>query len=293
MTKRNLVLVAGVLLAAIPALSQSYTQTSSDNAARCADIGMHFSDRATERTEQFLSFPLSEAPKLTFEATHNGGIKVTGYEGQEYSVTACKVAAADTDAAAKELLAQVQVQRSGGTLSVSGPENDPDRQWNVILLVKAPRSAALDLDVHNGPMSVAHMAGGGELRAHNGPITLKDSTGNFNVETHNGPISYSGHDGNVKLNAKNGPISVDLAGEQFTGELTGSAQNGPIELMVPAKFASGVEVENENAPMSCNADLCHDNVRLDGHRMTLGAGNTVVRLSTEHGPVSVQNRKKL
>jgi DUF4097 and DUF4098 domain-containing protein YvlB len=178
-------------------------------------------------------------------------------------------------------------------LSITGPERDGDQQWNVMILVSAPRTARLDLSTHNGPVSVADMTGGGELRAHNGPVRLKNSTGDFTVETHNGPISFSGNSGNVKLNAKNGPISVDVAGEDFTGELTGEAKNGPIELMLPSKFSSGIEVGNDNAPISCDADLCRTGIQMDGHRIKFGTSNAVIRLSTEHGPVSVQNRKKL
>jgi hypothetical protein len=293
MTKRDLVLTVVALLAAIPSLSQDYTQSSTGQARTCADLNMSFDQRATARAEQSLSFPLSEAPKLSFGESHNSGIEVTGWDRNEYSVTVCKVAAAATEAEAQQVLTQVEVQRNGGNLTVIGPENAGEQRWNAILLVMAPRSAGLDLSVHNGPISVENMAGGGEMRAHNGPIKLKDSSGDFVVETHNGPISYTGRAGTVKLNAKNGPISVELAGEQFTGQLTGEAKNGPIRLMLPPKFTSGVEVENYNAPMSCDADLCQGNVRMDGHHLTIGGSNAVIHLSTEHGPVTVQNRKKL
>ncbi len=292
MTKRDFVLSVVALLAAVPALSQNYTHTSNDEAQSCADMRSYYSDRPTARAEQTLTFSASEAPKLIFNESHNSGIRVSGWDKNEYSVLACKTAAGDTMEEANKVLATVQVQRNGGTLRVDGPDRDMDHQWNVILLVKAPRNAGLDLSVHNGPMSVVNMAAGGTLHAENGPIKVKDSTGDFTVETRNGPISYSGRSGNVKLYAHNGPIEVDLAAEQWSGQLNGEAVNGPIELLLPAKFSSGVEVENWNAPMSCNADVCHDGVKLDGHRLTIGS-NAVIHLSTQHGPVSVQNRKKL
>jgi hypothetical protein len=294
MTKRDFLLLAVALVLAIPAVSQEYGHNSDNEPMNCEDNRTHFGGRPSAYGEQALnSFPASEAAKLTFKEDRNSGIRVVGWDRNEYSVVACKAATADSQADAQAILSQIQVQRTGGALSISGPENQRDRQWFVILLVKAPRTAALDLDVHNGPMSVSGMNGGGELHAQNGPISLKDSSGNFTVETQNGPISYSGRGGNVKLNAQNGPIQVDVAGEQWSGELSGQAVNGPIELLLPTKFSSGVQVENDNAPMSCDADLCHENVRMDGHRLTLGGSNTVIRLSTHHGPVTVQNRKKL
>ena len=294
MTKRDFLFLAFALVLAIPAVSQEYGRSSDEDRMTCDENRTHFGSRPSAYGQQALNnFPASEAAKLTFKEDHNSGIRVTGWDRNEYSVVACKAATAGSEADAQAMLSQIQVQRNGNALSVSGPENEHNRQWFVILLVKAPRTAALDLDVHNGPMSVSGMNGGGELHAQNGPISLRDSSGNFNVATQNGPISYSGRGGNVKLNAQNGPIQVDVAGEQWTGELSGQAVNGPINLMLPTKFSSGVEVENDNAPMSCDADLCHENVRMDGHRLTLGGSNTVIRLSTHHGPVTVQNRKKL
>jgi hypothetical protein len=293
MTKRDFVLTAVALLAAIPAVSQNYARSGRDEGQNCSDNRINFGNRLTVRSEQTLSFPASEAAKLTFNENRNSGIRVTGWDKNEYSVLACKSATGESDAEAKATLGDVQVAHNAGALSVTGPENDGERRWNVILLVRAPRSAGLDLSVHNGPLAVIDMAGGGMLRADNGPIELKDSSGDFTVDTHNGPISYSGRGGKVKLNAHNGPIEVEVAGEPWTGELSGEAINGPIELLLPAKFSSGVEVENYNAPMSCDADICKENVRMNGHRMTLGGSNTVIHLSTQHGPITVQNRKKL
>ena len=293
MTKRDFVLTAAALLLAIPALSQNYSSAGSDDAQSCEQMHTDFGWRPTARAEQTLSFTASEAPKLSFQENRNSGIRVTGWNKNEYAVLACKTATGTNQEEAKSILSQIQIQHSGGNLSITGPSTEGERQWSVMLLVKAPSNSGLDLSVHNGPLSVSSMAGGGSLHAQNGPISLKDSSGDFTVETRNGPISYSGRGGNVKLNAQNGPIEVDVAGEQWTGELNGQAVNGPIELLLPTKFNSGVEVENYHAPMSCNADLCRGNVRMDGHRMTLGGSNAVIHLSTEHGPITVQNRKKL
>lgn len=300
MRQKGLIVALATLLGAIPALSQNRL-ASRQGAKTCADVNINFDDRATARSEQNLIFPLGEAPTLAVgqdedsenSGFHNGGIEVTGWDRDQYAVVICKAAAGENQSEAQHLLSQIQVQRNGGTLTVTGPERTGERNWNVMILVSAPRSAKLDLSTHNGPLAVTNMTGGGELRAHNGPIELKDSTGDFTVETHNGPIDFSGRSGNVKLNAKNGPITVDLAGEEFAGELSGEAKNGPIQLMLPAKFSSGIEVENYNAPMSCSADLCRDNVWMNGHHIKIGASNVIIHLSTDHGPVTVQNREKL
>ena len=67
MTKRDFVLLAAAVLLAIPAISQDSTTTGSDEAQSCSEMHTDFGWRPTARAEQTLSFPASEAPKLTFQ----------------------------------------------------------------------------------------------------------------------------------------------------------------------------------------------------------------------------------
>jgi Putative adhesin len=263
----------------------------------CADLDITVGDGATIRAEQTLAFPASEVRTLAFESTSHTGIHVTGWDQNEYSVVACKAAGARDDASAKALLDQVKLQRNAGTLSVTGPDQDnDDRRWTAVLLVKAPRNAALSLRVKNGPLSLNGMNGSGTLEAKNGPISLRDSAGQFDIDTQNGPISIDGRAGRLKLSAHNGPIEVNVSGTDWNGELSGEAHNGPIQLTIPRQFNSGVEVTNSRGPMECTADACKDNGASgeEGeHRIRIGGGNTVIRLSTENGPVMVVNGKSL
>src|SRR5512138_3642978 len=108
----------------------------------CADLNVNIGYGDTVRSEQAITFPASEAPTLTFDNQSHAGIHVTGWDRNEYSVVACKAAGGDDQAAAKALLDKVQLQRSGGTLTLTGPDpNDENHRWMAILLVKAPRNA--------------------------------------------------------------------------------------------------------------------------------------------------------
>jgi len=129
MTKRDFVLLAAAVLLAIPAISQDSTTTGSDEAQSCSEMHTDFGWRPTARAEQTLSFPASEAPKLTFQENRNSGIRVTGWDKNEYAVLACKSATGTNMEDAKSTLSQIQVQHSGGTLSISGPEREGDRNW--------------------------------------------------------------------------------------------------------------------------------------------------------------------
>ncbi len=296
--KARVLLASGLMFLAFPLLAQNITMgVNHGDPQSCSDLNIGIGDGATVRGEQTLNFPASEAPTLVFDSSSHTGIHVTGWDQNEYSVVVCKAAGASDEAAARALLDRVQLQRNGGTLSVTGPDQDnDDRRWTAILLVKAPRSAGLNLKVKNGPMSLTGMNGSGTLQAKNGPISLRDSAGQFDIDTKNGPISIHGRAGHLKVNAYNGPIEVNVSGEEWTGELSGEAHNGPIQLMLPRKFNSGVEVTNARGPMQCAAEACEGNNfnSEDGqHHLRLGAGNTVIRLSTENGPVMVVNQKAL
>ena len=291
-----LVFVLGA--AVVPVFAQNISMNNRHGDPQtCADLEITIGDGPTVRGEQTMTFPASEAQTLAFESTSHAGIHVTGWDQNEYSVVACKAAGASDEASANALLSQVQLQRNGGTLSVTGPDmNNDDRRWTAVLLVKAPRNAALNLHVKNGPMSLNGMNGSGTLGAKNGPISLTDSAGQFDISTQNGPVSIHGRAGRLKVTAHNGPIDVNISGNEWSGELSGEAHNGPIELTVPRNFNSGVEVTNSRGPMQCSADACEGNglsVENGDHHLRLGSGNTVIRLSTENGPVTVTNGKSL
>jgi hypothetical protein len=298
MKTSRVLLATSLIMATVPAFAQNITMGNTNREPQtCADMQMTVGDGETVRGEQTLNFPASEAPTFAFDGTSHTGIHVTGWDQNEYSVVACKAAGGGTEADARQILEQVQLQRSGGTLSVTGPDTDNDnRRWTAILLVKAPRNATLNLRVKNGPLSLVGMRGTGTLDAKNGPISLRDSSGQFEATTKNGPIEVNGAAGKLKLTAHNGPIEVNVVGQEWNGEVVGEAYNGPIELMLPRHFNSGVEVTNSRGPMQCSADACTGqvfNVEDGEHRIRIGGGSTVIRLSTQNGPVMVVNRKTL
>jgi DUF4097 and DUF4098 domain-containing protein YvlB len=218
----------------------------------------------------------------------NGGVQVVGWDKETYSVTACKAAAASADA--ERILSQVTMSIEGGRVSTKGPGDDDD--WTVYLLVRTPRSATLDMETANGPLSFYDVDGKLTARAHNGPISLKNFSGDAEVTAVNGPISVDGSKGSVRIHTENGPITVELAGSTWNGAgLTADAKNGPLTLMVPSGYQSSFVVEaTNNGPVSCRASVC-DNARKtwdDEHRrIEYGSSPAMIHLSTVNGPVSV------
>jgi len=262
----------------------------------CSDLRIQFDERDAVMRSEERTLTKSEAPVLQIHPHENGGVQIVGWDKDIYSVTACKAAAGSGDAA-ERILSQITLSIEKGRISTKGPADDGD--WTVYLLIRAPKSASLDLDTMNGPISLYDVNGKLTARAHNGPISLKNFSGDADITAVNGPISVEGSGGNVRVHTENGPISVALSGKTWSGTgLSADAQNGPLTLMVPNGYQSSFVVESRNyAPVSCEASIC-DNARKtwddNNRRIEYGAAPAMIRLSTVNGPVSVRDsREKL
>ena len=248
----------------------------------CSALRVTIDDRPALRAEEMV--PVGNLRSLTIRAPQNGGIYVVGSASGGYEVRACKAAAFEED------LNQIRSRVSGNEVVTDGPGAG---QWLVYYIVRAPRGASLDLESHNGPISIREVNGTVTANALNGPISVRESSGTFNVETTNGPISLDGGSGTAKLNAQNGPVTVKLRGTSWDGNIEAHTQNGPATLRIPSNFRSGVVVESDgHGPVSCRAAACREAKRTwddeDNRKIELGSGPTVVRMSTVNGPVSVR-----
>ncbi len=273
-------------------ISGSHKQPATD----CSDLRIRFDDRdAVVRSEE-RTLTKSEAAVLQVQPHRNGGVQVVGWDKETYSVTACKAAAGSSDEA-ERTLSQITMDIDHGKISVKGPGDE--NEWTVELLIRTPKSATINLDTMNGPISLYDVDGKLTARATNGPISLKNFSGDAEITAVNGPITVEGSKGSVRIRTENGPISVALEGKTWSGTgLTADAHNGPLTLMVPSGYESSFVVESTNyAPVSCKASIC-DNARKtwdDQHRrIEYGNAPAMIRLSTVNGPVSVRDsREKL
>ncbi len=283
-------------LAAAPMAPRHHSANSSGShkqpASDCSDLRIRFDDRDAVVRSETRTLSKAEAPVLKVHPHANGGTQVVGWDKDTYSVTACKAVAPGD--AAERTLSQITMSIENGTVSTGGPSGEDE--WTVYLLIRAPKSAAIDLETMNGPISLYDVDGKLTAHAHNGPISLHNFSGDAEVTAQNGPISMEGSSGNVRIRTENGPISVDLKGTSWSGSgLSADAQNGPVTLRVPSGFQSSFVVESTNhAPMSCHASICGSARKTwdDEHRrIEFGATPAVVHLSTVNGPVSVEEAR--
>lgn len=302
----------GFVLALCAAAPASGTSRSGHNVSvstdhdgpieNCRQVRVTFDHDEAARAEETLAVPSGGGP-LKLKAGVHSGIFVEGGSERDFSITACKAAAEQAD------LARISVSFENGELALRGPES---RDWLVYLIVRAPASASLDLEVTNGPVSVRGISGAVTARTENGPLSFRDSSGSIRADAKNGPISLknctgtveaqavngpvtvSGSGGDVNVQTQNGPISVKLSGKRWDGHLDARADNGPLSLSLPDGYGSGVRVESSGrSPFQCRARGCSQASRNwdeDSRRVEFGdTASPVVRLSTVNGPVSIRS----
>ncbi len=275
----------------------------------CGQVRIRYEDEETARAEEKLTAPKSKVSTLRVDGPANGGMRIQAWDGDEFSVTACKAASGWKESEAKQRLGEISVSFSNGELTARGPSDEDT--WVVYWIIQAPRNSTFDLSTnngeislfeadghvkarsHNGPISLVKFSGDANLRTTNGPIGLHSAQGEIDARTENGPIDFSGNGGNIRMDTQNGPVEVRLTGNSWAGTgLEANTQNGPVTLMIPDGFSSGVRVEAAgHSPFSCEArgcDSAHGSWRRNHQSVQFGGDTSTVRLSTVNGPVSIE-----
>ncbi len=177
-------------------------------ATDCSDLRIRFDDQDAVVHSEERTLTKAEAAVLQVHPHRNGGVQVMGWDKETYSVTACKAAAASGDA--ERILSQITMSIENGRVSMKGPGDDDD--WTVYLLIRTPKSATVDLETMNGPLSFYDVDGKLTARAKNGPISLKNFSGDAEITAVNGPISLDGSKGRVRIRADSHGKRTDFRG---------------------------------------------------------------------------------
>jgi DUF4097 and DUF4098 domain-containing protein YvlB len=285
--------LAASLFAIAPAQSQSRRFNLSvnvgENASSCADLHVKTNGALAQESESFTVAGAS----IQLDTT-NGAINVIAQDRADYAVEACRFAVAEDQATARQVVASTSVTHAAWIVEAHGPSANIDSraQWQVYLLVQAPRNGSVEVNTVNGPISLQGLSGTVKATAVNGPLSLRDCAGTVDARTTNGPVSFTGQGGDVKLTAVNGPVSVNLAAGVWSGpRLDLSSVNGPVSLNAPDSFSSPVRIETSGHGMlNCKAEMCRSALTdTAGGRVTMhmnGSGETV-RISSENGPIAI------
>jgi DUF4097 and DUF4098 domain-containing protein YvlB len=235
---------------------------------------------------------------LRVTAARNGGIHLRTWDKKEISVKLCKVAAADSQSRADQLIKETTLRINGTDVSVDGPDSWSHRaNWSALLLIYAPAGAKLDLSAHNGGISLYRVDGDIKAETVNGGISLKESKGKLDISAQNGGISVKDCGGDVRVDVRNGGVSIALAENWVGAGLDAHTQNGGLKVAVPASFKSTLEVESRGySSLRCRGAICDTATKdWDDRNKYLRIGNkggAVIRASTVNGGVVVTDRER-
>jgi DUF4097 and DUF4098 domain-containing protein YvlB len=248
--------------------------------------------RANVRDEETKTIPNQP---LTITAEHNGGIQVTTWDKPEVSLKLCKQIAVDDENEGRRLLADTHLEINGAKISIHAPEEN-HHSLGTLLLVKAPKNADLNLNVHNGGVSLTNFTGTAEAHAENGGISFRRSTGKLTAQAQNGGISIKDCGGDVSAKVENGGLSLALADRWEGKGLEAHARNGGLVVSVPKTFNGGLEVvASEHTSIICKDDACAAGERTwdSGHKLfRMGGANPQIRATTENGGIVIEDRSR-
>lgn len=212
---------------------------------------------------------------LTVDAGDNGGITVDAWDRNDIRVRAAVRGWASTDERAREIANSVQVQSGGGRVSATGPDGARREGWSVSYRINVPRKNDLDLNAHNGGISITGVNGNVRFDTTNGGVRLTDLAGRVNGST------------------RNGGLTVNLSGSRWEGEgIDVETSNGGVTVAVPDGYNAQLETRTVNGgfrsdiPITIQGELSSRR----GISTTLGSGGPTVRVRTTNGGLKIGRR---
>jgi len=210
------------------------------------------------------------APRvLSVDAGQNGGVSVRSWNGDRVRVVALISANARSDEQAQQDLRAIRIHTSGGEVRATGPRNEAPGHWSVSFTVWVPRRINLELDAHNGGISIDRVQG------------------DIDAATTNGGLRLNQLGGDVKARTTNGGLHVTLSGTTWSGEgLDAQTTNGGVHLEVPRGYNAHLETGTVNGRITSDIDLPSSR-RTRTVSMDLGRGGPPIRAVTTNGGVRI------
>ena len=255
----------------VPAFGQMRENT--DPRLTC---GARAGDRRWERSCEMRETRLPSTQRLEVLAQPNGGVSIRGWNRAEILVRARVETQAATEAEAKTLASQVNVQAGAGRVTAAGPtpEGHKDRWWSVTYEVFVPHRIDLKATSVNGGVDIA------------------DVEGDITYATVNGGVTLARLAGNVRGETKNGGVNVEMSGDRWQGAgLDAQTVNGGVNVQLPTNYSAKIMASTVNGGVHSDFPGQGDSSRRPRHaEFNVGAGGAPIRIVTQNGGVNIRKK---
>ena len=207
---------------------------------------------------------------VAVDAGRNGGIKVWGADQSQIDLEVRIQVWGRSEEKARSLASQVEIRTDGNRIHAEAPSDD---DWSVSYRLRVPHQTDLDLEAHNGGISIEEVAG--QLRA----------------TTHNGGLSLAALAGDVRAETTNGGVDVELAGDHWDGRgMDVETRNGGVKVSIPEGYSAELETGTVNGRININFPVTVQGQLGRNIETTLGEGGAPVRVKTRNGGVTISQR---
>jgi putative adhesin len=256
-----------ICLRGVPLIAQ--LRDNSEKQMTCENGG---SDGESARHCDLREQTLPSIGRLSVDAGRNGGATVKGWLRSDVLVRARVEASGDTEAAAALMTSQVSIDTSGGQVRAVGPEPVNNSWWSVSYEIFVPQTTDLNLNTHNGGMTISDVRGQIHFEVNNGSVHLRRVAGDVSGET------------------VNGAIQVELTGGIWDGrQLEVSTRNGGVTVAMPSYYSAHVQAETGSGRIQSDFPITMEgNVRPRNVDLNLGSGGPLIHISTRNGQVTLK-----
>lgn len=210
---------------------------------------------------------LPAAAEISVDAGQNGGIRVQGADRSDIDLEVRIQVWDRSEKGAREIVDRVEILTENGRIKAEGPRNEG---WSVSYRLRVPHQTDLDLEAHNGGISITEVSG--QLRA----------------ETHNGGLSLTALAGDVQAETTNGGVQLELVGDTWQGAgLDVETRNGGVKLSIPRGYSAELETGTINGRVNIDFPVTVQGQIGHSIETTLGSGGPPIRVKTRNGGVSV------
>ena len=213
-------------------------------------------------------FTFASDGDLVVDGGTNGGIDVEGWDRDDVLVQARVRTRARDEARAADMADAIEVTADARRVEADGPNTRRREGWSVSYRVFVPRDTDLNLETHNGGISIADVRGDIEFAALNGGVSVTRLAGDV-----------SGH-------TTNGGLRVDLEGSRWDGAgLDVETTNGGVVVSVPSGYNADFETGTVNGSVELDFPVTVRGRVSRQIKTTLGSGGPLVRITTTNGGV--------